>query len=220
MGNLSFCTAALLAIVLLSCTKVAENEVSLSDLPGPILQRVEYEFGDTLNVKKIEKYPSPKKCYERGSIGRELSADEWRASQAWQSFAGYNMAKVARYRGMNAMVWCTLRGGGNSVTYMKPLIDFEDHAKLAFYGFGQVLQPVFPASKGVDVVYGPDDRIEPIIMNIHEPRMVDLFVRIKTMQGELVEEKRFGSVALTNDRIPASLPAFKPNVPSEGHYAV
>ncbi|MCZ6872140.1 MAG: hypothetical protein O7G88_01210, partial [bacterium] len=52
------------------------EEVSLSDLPGPILQRVEYEFGDPLNVKKIEKYPSPKKSYEKGSIGRALSADE------------------------------------------------------------------------------------------------------------------------------------------------
>jgi len=219
-NGLYFWTAALITILLLSGAKAAENDVPLSELPKPILQRIEYEFGDISNVKQIEKHFSPKKSYERGSIGRELSADEWRASQAWQSLAGYNMAKVARFRGMNSMVWCTLRGGGNSVTYMKPLIDFEDHAKLAFYGFRQALQPVFPASKGVDIVYGPDDKIIPVIMNLRKPRKVDLFVRIKNMQGKLIEETSFRSVKLTNDRIPAALPAFKPTFPSEGHYAV
>jgi hypothetical protein len=171
-------------------------------------------------VNRIEEFPAPKESYEEGSIGRKLSADEWRASQAWQSLAGYNMAKVARLRGMNSMVWCTLRGGGNSVTYMKPLIDFDDHAKLAFYGFRQALQSVFPASEGVDVVYGPDDKIQPVIMNLGEPREVDLLVRIRDLQGQLVQEERFHSIELTDDRSPAVLPAFTSTVPAEGHYAV
>ncbi len=213
-------TAALISILLLSGAEAQEHDVPLSELPTPILQRIEYEFGDTSNVKQIVRHPSPRMSYEMGSIGRNLSADEWRASQAWQSLAGYNMAKVARFRGMNSLVWCTLRGGGNSVTYMKPLIDFDGHAKLAFYGFRQALQPVFPASKGVDIVYGPEDKIQPVIMNLREPREVDLFVRIRNMQGELIQETSFRSVKLTNDRIPAVLPAFKPTVPAEGHYAV
>jgi len=106
------------------------------------------------------------------------------------------------------------------VTYMKPLIDFEDHAKLAFYGFRQALQPIFPCSKGVDVVYGPDDKIIPVIMNLREPRTVDLHIHIRDMQGKLIEEKSYKSIKLTNDRQPTVLPAFKPTVPYEGHYAV
>jgi hypothetical protein len=212
--------AASMSALMLVSAGAQENDVSLSELPTPIVQRIEYEFDDTSNVKRVERFPAPKESYEKGSIGRKLSADEWRASQAWQSLAGYNMAKVARFRGMNSMVWCTLRGGGNSVTYMKPLIDFDDHAKLAFYGFRQALQSVFPASKGVDVVYGPDDTIQPVIMNLGEPREVDLLIRIRDLQGDLIQEKRFRSVKLTDDRSPVVLPAFRSTVPAEGHYAV
>jgi len=218
--ELYFWIVALIAVFLLSDIKAAENNLQLSELPKPILQRIGYEFGDISNVKQVEMLPSPKKSYDVGSIGRKLTADEWRASQAWEALAGYNMAKVARFRGMNAMVWCTLRGGGNSVTYMKPLIDFYDHAKLAFYTFRQAIQLVFPCSKGVDVVYGPEDKIQPVIMNLRKPRKVDLFIRIKNLQGNLIEEKSYRSIKLTNDRQPTVLPAFKPNVPSEGYYAV
>ena len=80
------------------------------------------------------------------SLGRKLTADEWRESQAWQALSGYNTAKQARQHDIDSIVWCTLRGGGNSGTYMKPLIDFEDHIKLAFYAYRSTLQKYYAAS--------------------------------------------------------------------------
>ena len=93
------------------------------------------ELGTTPEIRKVRGQISPeygsKYSYDEGSIGRKLTADEWRQSQAWQSLSGYNTAKQAIQHDIDSMVWGTLRGGVNSGTYMKPLIDFDDHIKLA-----------------------------------------------------------------------------------------
>jgi len=58
--RLYFRTAALIIILLQPAVEAAENDVPLSTLPEPILQRIEYEFGDTSSVRQIKIYPSPK----------------------------------------------------------------------------------------------------------------------------------------------------------------
>ncbi len=55
-SRLYFPAEILLTIFMLCGVGVAQNDVLLSELPKPILQRIEYEFGDTLNVKKIERF--------------------------------------------------------------------------------------------------------------------------------------------------------------------
>ena len=71
--------------------------------------------------------------YDEGSIGRRLTTDEWRASQAWQAFAAWESMKKQILLGYDGFSWCCLHGGANMGTYQKPLIDNLRHPKLAFY---------------------------------------------------------------------------------------
>ncbi|MCC5931393.1 MAG: hypothetical protein JJU28_19250, partial [Cyclobacteriaceae bacterium] len=97
--------------------------------------------------------------YDENSIGRILNTDEWRESQAWQAMSGYEAYRKKRWLDYDGQTWCNLRGGHNSATYQKPLIDYYGHAKLSFYSIGMVFQPVLAGSKNVDMVYGPEDEI-------------------------------------------------------------
>ncbi|MFW6370525.1 MAG: glycosyl hydrolase family 2, partial [Bacteroidota bacterium] len=71
--------------------------------------------------------------YDEGSIGRKLNTGEWQVSQAWQAFGAWEAMKKMRYLDYDGFSWCSLHGGANSATYKKPLIDFMDHAKLAYW---------------------------------------------------------------------------------------
>jgi hypothetical protein len=160
------------------------------------------------------------KPYEKAYIGRGLAFDEWQISQAWQAFAGYNTKKKERLYDIDGIVWCSLRGGGNSVTYMKPIIDYHGHAKLAFYALRTVFQRVLAGSNNVDVVYGLDDVISPVIINLGSARTVDLKILVRNMRKEIVDSKMYYNVRLSGGRTTTSLPDFKPTFPSKGYYAI
>ena len=84
--------------------------------------------------------------------------------------------------------WCCLHGGANAGTYNKPLIDFMGHAKLAFHIHKTIFQPVLAGSNNVDVVYGPDDTITPMVLNLGIQRIVSLQLlsEINSMAGRLI----------------------------------
>ena len=111
--------------------------------------------------------------YDEGSIGRRLTTDEWRASQAWQAFAAWESMKKQILLGYDGFSWCCLHGGANMGTYQKPLIDNLRHPKLAFYIKKMITQRTWAGSHNVDVVYGPDDTITPVINHLGEERKVN-----------------------------------------------
>jgi len=160
------------------------------------------------------------KPYEKAYVGRGLAFDEWQISQAWQAFAGYNTKKKERLYDIDGIVWCSLRGGGNSVTYMKPIIDYHGHAKLAFYALRTIFQRVLAGSNNVDVVYGPDDVISPVIINLGDAKTVDLKILVRNTRKEIVDSKMYSNVKLSGGRTTTSLPHFKPIFPSKGYYAI
>ena len=158
--------------------------------------------------------------YDVGSIGRFLTFDEWQESQAWQAFAGYNISKKMRIHDVDGMLWCPLRGGGNSVTYMKPLIDYFCNAKLSFYTLRMAYQRVLAGSNNIDVAYGPKDKIEPVILNLGKKKTVDLKIVIRNMKEDAVYQKIYKDVHLPSGRTAIFLPKFKPVFPSKGYYGV
>ncbi len=149
--------------------------------------------------------------YDVGSIGRQLTVEEWQESQAWQAFSAFEAYKKKRWLDYDGLAWCTLHGGGNTATYQKPLIDYYGHAKLAYHAVKMVLQSTLAGSYNVDMVYGPDDQIEPVIMHLGEERVVSLTVTLKNMQGETIEEKKYENIKLIPGRTVKKLPAFKPD---------
>lgn len=157
--------------------------------------------------------------YDEGSIGRQLSEDEWRTSQAWQAFSGFEAYKKKRWLGYDGMVWCPLHGGGNTGTYMKPIIDYYGHAKLGFYALQMVFQDVLAGTHNVDVAIGPSDRIDPVVINMSGSKEVYLDVIVKSLAGEVMDQKSY-DLTLSAGRNALSLPAWDYHPPEDGYYVL
>jgi len=138
--------------------------------------------------------------YEKGSIGAYLTPEQWLVSQAWQAFSGFEAYKKKRWLDYDGLAWCCLRGGGNTATYQKPLIDYYDHAKLGFYAAKMAFQPVLACSKNVDLVYGPSDPVPLVVMNLGDEKKVDVKIDVKTLSGKVVFSKTFSGIILQEGR--------------------
>ncbi len=154
-----------------------------------------------------------------GNIGVRLNLEQWRESQAWQAFGGYHLSKKQRMYDIDGMTWVVLRGGGNSVTYMKPLIDYYDHAKLAFYTFRTVIQKVFAGTSNVDMIYGPADKISPVMMSLGESQEIDLILNIRNIEdNKIIASRTYESIVLPEGKGNVFLDDYHFIFPNEGYY--
>lgn len=138
--------------------------------------------------------------YDEGSIGRKLSFDEWKESQAWQAFGAYETICKCRWLDYDGLSWCNLRGGQNTGTYQKCIVDYYGQAKIAYYAHRMAFQDVIACSGNVDVVYGPDDKIPVVILNIGEEKRVTLSIDIVSLDGRVVHSKQFSDIILPEGR--------------------
>lgn len=138
--------------------------------------------------------------YDKGSIGQYLQTEQWLESQAWQALSAYEAYKKKRWLDYDGLAWCPLRGGGNTATYQKPLIDYYDYAKLSFYAVKMVFQPILACSKNVDLVYGPADSVPIVVMNLGDEKRVNVNVSVKTLSGKVVFKKTFANITLSEGR--------------------
>ncbi len=157
--------------------------------------------------------------YDEGSIGRRLGVNEWRTSQAWQAFSGFEAYKKKRWLGYDGMTWCPLHGGGNMGTYMKPIINYYGHAKLGFYALRTVFQDVVAGTHNVDIVLGPQDPIAPVVMNLGPAQEVDLLVVVKDTEGQEVAQKKYRMKLPAGRTATVAEPwSFRPE--KDGYYAL
>ena len=138
--------------------------------------------------------------YDAGSIGRSLDVEEWMTSQAWQAFGAYETICKCRWLDYDGLSWCNLRGGQNTVTYQKSIVDYYGPAKIAYYAHRMAFQEVLACSGNVDVVYGPDDKVPVILLNIGEEKEVTLVVTVESMEGEVVYSKEISNILLPEGR--------------------
>lgn len=164
--------------------------------------------------------PSYEWDYDKGSIGRRLDYNEWLESMAWQAFSAWESMKMQRLVDYDGFSWCCLHGGPNMGTYRKPLIDCLGHAKLAFYTNKMLFQRVVAGSANVDVVFGPEDLIEPVIMNLDEEKKVNFEILISDLKGKIIQKKIINDVILPEGRTVTKLPEFKPMLNNEGYYII
>ncbi len=162
---------------------------------------------------RVRSYEAP---YEKGSIGRELTTDEWKESQAWQAFSAYESMKKQIACGVTVFSWCTIEGGANSGTYEKPLLDPMGHAKLAWHIHKLLTQPIFAGSDNVDVVYGPNDQIVPTIFSEGDSCTVDLSIQVKTLQGTLISSLELKNIFIPAGRQVTRLAPVRPQFPDQG----
>lgn len=157
----------------------------------------------TYQVKSYEK------DYDEGSIGRELGFEEWLTSQAWQALGAYETICKCRWLDYDGLCWCNLRGGLNTGTYQKSLVDYEGQPKLAWYAHQMAFQNVLACSGNVDMVYGPDDRLPLIVMNLGEEKMVDIRVQLFSRDGGTLYEREYRNVCLPEGRSCTSVDELK-----------
>lgn len=138
--------------------------------------------------------------YDKGSIGRLLSSDEWRESQAWQAFSAYECIRKMRWLDYDGLSWCCMWGGGNMGTYQKPLVDALGHKKLAYYAHCMGFQQILAGSRDVDIVYGPEDHPSITALNLGEEKQATITVTVKNLRGKRVHRQRFKGVTLPAGR--------------------
>ena len=158
--------------------------------------------------------------YEKGSIGRNLQADEWRASQAFQAFSAWESMKIQTMAGVCGFSWCSLESGPNMFTYQKPLVDPFYVPKLAFHANRMAFNRIWAASDDVDVVYGPQDEIRPVIFNLEDACKVNLTIELQNANGKVVERKTFKDVSVEAGRSVTRLDGFRFRHKGEGCYFV
>lgn len=138
--------------------------------------------------------------YDEGSIGRELEFDEWLTSQAWQALGAYETIKKCRIVDYDGLSWCNLRGGQNTVTYQKSLVDYYGQPKLAYYAHRMAFGNVLACSGNVDMVYGPDDTIPVIVMNIGERKTVTVKISVLSPGNTVAYETEIKDITLAEGR--------------------
>ncbi len=161
---------------------------------------------------------SYEKDYNIGNVGRIFKFSEWQESQAWQALTAYEAYRKKRWLDYDGMNWCPLRGGPNTATYMKPVIEYSGQPKLSYYALQMVYQPVLAGSRNVDLVYGPDDTVPITVMNKGKPRTVDIQVVVKTMKGKQVARKIYPGVILEGGRTVTNLGNWKPELEPGNYY--
>ena len=143
--------------------------------------------------------------YDEGSIGRSLSFEEWKTSQAWQALGAYETICKCRWLDYDGLSWCNLRGGQNTATYQKSLVDYYGQAKIAYYAHRMAFQNVLACSGNVDMVYGPDDKMPVMILNLGEAKKVRLEIEIESLDGQGLCKKVFSDISLAEGRSQTTL---------------
>ncbi|MCC5928912.1 MAG: hypothetical protein JJU28_06675, partial [Cyclobacteriaceae bacterium] len=105
-------------------------------------------------------------------------------------------------------------------TYQKPLIDYYGHAKLSFYSIGMVFQPVLAGSKNVDMVYGPEDEIPVVVMNMGNEKNVNVEAIIKDENLNEIHRENWLNITLPEGRSFTDLSSFKPGIQTNGMYTI
>lgn len=155
------------------------------------------------------KVPSYEWDYEKGSIGRLLHFDEWRASQAFQAFSAWESMKIQTYSGVCGFSWCSLESGANMFTYQKPLVDPFYVPKLAFHANRMVFGKIWAASDDVDTVYGPNDMITPVVFNMGDACEATLTVELCNVRGKILERKVYKDIKVGAGRSVTRLTPFR-----------
>lgn len=166
----------------------------------------------------VYKFHSYEWDYDRGSIGRLLSSNEWRESQAWQAFSAFECIRKMRALDYDGLSWCCMWGGGNMGTYQKPLVDALGHKKLSWYAHRMGFQQLLAGSDNVDIVYGPSDNPNLLILNLGHRRQVNVILTIRNTRGKIVYKKVFKGITLPAGRTVSDAGIISRPTLSDGFY--
>jgi len=132
--------------------------------------------------------PAGKKYLERDLIGRELTPDDWHASQAYQASVHWRIVSYIRESGTFAgFSCCHVR---DVLNYYAGLVDAKGRGKLAFFLFKNMLGRFFISAMHGNYLFKRETQLSITISN-NGPTLKGgkLKVKITNEKETLVEEK-------------------------------
>ncbi len=124
------------------------------------------------------------------ALGYRFADEEWRLSQAFQALCTAVSIKQLLKNDADGMLWCCLQSGANNASYLKPIIDFEGYAKVAFYEMREKFQDTLCFNEEVDVLYPQNYEIKPVVYGVEEGKEYGVTVEIVGEQG-VAAQKRY-----------------------------
>jgi hypothetical protein len=83
-----------------------------------------------------------------------------------------------------------------------------------------VFQKTVAGSADVNVVYGPEDLIKPLIIHWGEEKTVSLTVQVKLPDDTVIREMTYNGIELPAGRESVLLEPFSPGTEEDGHYVI
>ncbi|MDP4132773.1 MAG: glycoside hydrolase family 2 TIM barrel-domain containing protein [Bacillota bacterium] len=186
------------------------TEFAVTSLPNP----------NTPEAKVATYYDSYERGCEPPYIGRVFEQSEWAESQALAAFCAFNAVKIFRSLGVDGMTWCCLSSGANNGSYMKPPIDFYGYKKIGFYSLKDAFNSIFASKKDINVAYGTEDSMTPILLNSGKEGTVKVTCIIYDEEDNITDTKVFEKVSIKEKDYALDLPSFKPNFKDKGYYTI
>lgn len=170
----------------------------------------------TPECKAYVKTDSYELADEKRAFGSAYDKLDYKLSQAYQALCAYNTVKYMRYLGADGLMWCSLSGGANDASYLKPPIDFYGYAKQAFYALKEGYCKTVCFNKSVDVVYGNKLTLTPAITGACTGEKYAVSLTVKNADGTTVIRRKFKVIApdFTFDLSPIELEL------DDGYYSV
>lgn len=128
---------------------------------------------------------------EKRAFGEAYEKLDFKLSQAYQSLCAYNTVKYMRYLGADGLMWCSLSGGANDGSYIKPPIDFYGYKKQAFYALKEGFAETICFDKKVGVAYNGKYVCEPVLTGAEKGKTYNVKIEIKNQSGDIVCERWF-----------------------------
>ena len=81
-----------------------------------------------------------------------------------------------------------------------------------------VFQRTVAGTGNVDVVIGPQDKVEPVVINWNDEKTINLTLKVLDVEYKEVARKEYSKVKLLGGRTVKYLEAYKPEGLKEGYY--
>lgn len=128
---------------------------------------------------------------EKRAFGEAYEKLDFKLSQAYQALCAYNTVKYMRYLGADGLMWCSLSGGANDGSYIKPPIDFYGYKKQAFYALKEGFAETICFDKKVGVAYNGKYVCAPVLTGAEKGKTYNVKIEIKNQSGDIVCERWF-----------------------------
>lgn len=150
------------------------------------------------------------------SLGYNFDDNHWFLSQAYQALAATFATRKMLSIGVDGMLWCSLIGGANDLTYLKPVVDFYYRPKLAFYALRDCFKKITAFQDDTDIVWNSEHKIKPVLLTNSDLSTHDIIIELKDEDDNLKYSYKYSNIRFENKII--KLPHLNLPKLSDGYY--